>query len=118
MSHIVTITTQIKDSDAIRAACARLNLIAPKLGTVDLYEGSATGWIVQLDGWTFPIVCDIDSGAIRFDNYKGKWGEQSKLDQFTQAYAVEKARIESRKKGYRCNEKSLPDGSIRLTINA
>ena len=33
-----------------------------------------------------------------------------------QAYAVEKARIEAHKKGYRINEHALQDGSIRLQI--
>lgn len=119
MSHIVTITTQIKDPDAIRAACERLKLPTPIYGTTKLFDDSlVTGWQVKLSGWAYPVVCNTEAGAINYDNYKGAWGEQAKLDQFIQAYAVEKARIEARKKGYRCNEKSLPDGSIKLTINA
>jgi hypothetical protein len=33
-----------------------------------------------------------------------------------QAYAVEKARIEARRRGHSVVEQPLPDGSIRLTI--
>ena len=51
-----------------------------------------------------------------YDNYNGHWGEQSKLNQFLQAYAVEKAKIEARKKGHMVTETSLQDGSIKVTV--
>ena len=35
-----------------------------------------------------------------------------------QAYAVVQGKAEARKKGYRVAETTLPDGSIRLTVNA
>ena len=41
---------------------------------------------------------------------------EQQLDRFLQAYAVEKARIEARKKGHAVTEQSLADGSIKLTI--
>jgi len=44
------------------------------------------------------------------------WGEQKQLDQFLQAYAVEKAKIEARKKGHAITEQQLADGSVKLTI--
>ena len=44
------------------------------------------------------------------------WGDQAHLDRFLQLYAVEKARIEARKKGHQVIEQSLADGSIKLTI--
>ena len=44
------------------------------------------------------------------------WGEQRQLDAFLQAYTVEKARIEARKKGHSVTEQQLADGSIKLTI--
>ena len=44
------------------------------------------------------------------------WGEQARLDAFLQSYAVEKAKIEARKKGHTVTEQSLTDGSIKLTI--
>ena len=52
----------------------------------------------------------------RFDNYNGSWGPQEHLDRFLQMYAVEKAGLEARKKGYSVSEQSLEDGSIRLQI--
>jgi uncharacterized protein YfaS (alpha-2-macroglobulin family) len=44
------------------------------------------------------------------------WGDQAKLDQFLQAYATEKAKIEARKRGHSVSEQALADGSIKLTI--
>ena len=52
----------------------------------------------------------------KFDNFGGAWGEQRHLDRFLQAYAVEKAKLEARKKGYTATEQTLTDGAIKLTI--
>ena len=45
------------------------------------------------------------------------WGDQNQLDRFLQGYAVEKAKLEARKKGHTVTEQSLEDGSVKLTIN-
>ena len=116
MSHIVTIQTQAKDAQAIAAACTRLGLPAPEHGTAKLFEGQATGLLVKLPGWLYPLVIDTGDGSIRFDNYRGAWGEAKQLDRFRQAYAVEKTRIEAARKGHRLSEQNQPDGSVKLTI--
>jgi hypothetical protein len=64
----------------------------------------------------YPIVCDLRTGQIDFDDYNGRWGERQQLDRFLQAYAVERAKIESRKRGHTVTEQQLTDGSIKLTI--
>jgi hypothetical protein len=71
---------------------------------------------VQLTGWSYPIVIDLATGTVKADNYGGQWGNPSKLDSFRQAYAVEKAKIEARKKGHSVSERVTKDGSIQLTI--
>ena len=53
---------------------------------------------------------------MKFDNYGGQWGEQQELDRFLQMYAVEKAKLEARKKGYTVSEHALQDGAIKLQI--
>lgn len=117
MSHIVEIKTEVRDAAAIRAACQRLKLEQPSYGTTKLFSGEATGTIVKLTGWKYPAVFDTETGQARFDNYNGHWGEQAQLDQFLQSYAVEKGKIEARRKGHSCTEQRLADGSIKLTIN-
>ena len=116
MSHIVTIETEIRDAAAAQAACARLKLPAPVAGSHELFSGTAEGLAVQLPGWQYPAVCNLSTGKVEFDNYGGRWGDQAELDRFLQAYAVEKAKLEARRKGHAVTEQSLADGSIKLTI--
>ncbi|HEV8061269.1 MAG TPA: hypothetical protein VGP68_15430 [Gemmataceae bacterium] len=116
LSHIVSIQTKIHDATAVGAACSRLKLAAPVHGKVQLFEGEAEGLLIQLPAWQFPAVIDTITGMMRYDNYGGAWGEQAHLDKFIQAYAVEKCRLEARKKGYSVSEQALQDGSVRLQI--
>ena len=116
MSHIVTIKTEVRDAAAVQAACRRLGLSKPVQGKARLFSGEVSGLLVNLPDWQYPVVCDLDSGQVRFDNFNGHWGDQKELDRFLQAYAVEKAKIEARKKGHAVTEQPLADGSIKLTI--
>ena len=102
---------------AIGSACQRLKLESPIRGTVQLYSGEATGVIVKLPEWRYPAVFDTSSGQARYDNYEGRWGKQEQLDRFLQAYAVEKASIEARRKGHTITEQALSNGSIKLTVH-
>jgi hypothetical protein len=117
VSHIVQIKTEVRDAVAVGAACQRLKLEAPTQGTAKLFSSSATGVIVKLPGWRYPAVFDTQSGQARYDNYGGRWGEQVQFDRFLQGYAVEKTKLEARKKGHTVTEQSLADGSIKLTVS-
>ena len=116
MSHTVSVKCQARDPIAISAACQRLGLAAPVEGTVQLFSGEERGLIVQFPGWNYPAVIDVASGEIRSDTYEGKWGDAVHLDRFLQMYAVERTKIEARKKGHSVKETTLQDGSIRLHI--
>ena len=67
--------------------------------------------------WRYPLICKLESGELAYDNFNGHWGEQKELDGFLQAYAVEKAKIECRKRGHAASEPVEADGSIVLTIS-
>jgi hypothetical protein len=58
MSQIVTIATEVRDPDAVAAACRRLGLPEPVQGTARLFEGQATGLLVKLPDWLYPVVCE------------------------------------------------------------
>jgi hypothetical protein len=116
LSHIVEIKTEVRDEAAVKAACVRLQIPTPEHKTVRLFNATATGLCVQLPNWSYPVVANLATGQLQFDNYNGAWGEQSRLNQFLQGYAVEKAKIEARKKGHTCSETRLEDGSIKVTI--
>jgi hypothetical protein len=117
VSHIVEIRTEVRDPDAVAAACSRLGLPEAVQGTARLFEGEAAGLLVKLPGWLYPVVCDVATGAIRFDNYQQAWGKQVHLDRFLQAYAIERVSLEARKRGHHVVEQPLADGSIKLVIH-
>src|SRR5215471_8854823 len=98
MSHVVQIETRVHDAAAVDAACRRLNLTTPTVGTVQLFSGEATGLVVHFPGWEYPAVIDTLTGIVRYDNYGGRWGDQRDLDRFLQIYAVERCRLEAKQK--------------------
>ena len=116
MSHVVSIKTEVRDPQAVAAACRRLDLPEPAHGTAKLFSGEASGLLVKLPDWLYPVVLDTATGQIHYDNYNQAWGKQEQLDRFLQLYAVEKACIEARKRGHSVVEQALPDGSVKLTI--
>ena len=115
MSHIVQIQTEVRDEAAVQAACSRLHLPRATRGKFQLYSTEETGLAIELPHWKYPVVANTDTGNLRFDNYEGRWGSQEFLDQFLQAYATERVKIEARKKGHSVVEQRL-DGSIKLTV--
>ncbi|WP_152053743.1 DUF1257 domain-containing protein [Tautonia marina] len=116
MSHIVTLETQIRDTQAVAAACRRLGLPAPERGIARLFAGEAEGLLVRLPGWRYPLVLDTARGTLRYDHYEGRWGDPAELGRFQQSYAVEKARIEAHRRGHPVREQTLADGTIKLTV--
>ena len=116
MSHVVQIATEVRDVAAGRAACQRLQLEMPVEGRARLFSGEATGLIVNLPEWRYPVVFDTSTGQAKYDNYHGRWGEQQQLDRFLQIYAVEKSKTEARRNGHTITEQTLADGSIKLTV--
>ena len=87
-----------------------------------MYSSEETGLGIELPHWKYPVVATSDkagklTGQLRYDNYNGRWGSQEFLDQFLQIYAVEKAKIEARKKGHSIIVQRLDNGSIKLTVN-
>ena len=93
MSHIVEIQTEVRDASAVRAGCNRLGLQPPNEGT-----------------------CELDPGKVQYANFQGRWGDPKRLDEFMQAYAVERAKLEARKQGHAVTEQQLADGSIKVTV--
>ncbi|MBI1313078.1 DUF1257 domain-containing protein [bacterium] len=117
MSHIVTITTEIRDGTALSSACRRLQLEPPRQQTVRLFSREVTGTTVRLPDWRYPVVCHLATGQLDYDNFEGRWGNRAHLNRLLQTYAVEKTRIEARRAGHSVTEQELADGSIRLTVS-
>ena len=116
MSHVVHIKTEVRDVLALCTACRRLGLAEPVHETVKLFSGEATGHCVRLPDWRYPVVCELATGQLAFDNFAGRWGDPCELDSLLQSYAVEKTRLEARKQGHEVLEEQLVDGSVKLTV--
>ncbi len=116
MSHIVSVQTKVHDPFPIAAACKRLGLAQPVQGTARLYAGKDSGLLLLLPGWQYPAVIDTSTGTVAYDNFQGRWGDMQHLEKFFQAYAVEKAKIEARRRGLTCTEQTLQDGSIKVQL--
>jgi hypothetical protein len=50
VSHIDSIKTEVRDPEAVAAACRRLGPPGPVHGTARLFEGAAEGLLVKLPG--------------------------------------------------------------------
>jgi hypothetical protein len=133
MSHYSEVQIEIRDGAALVAALERLGF----KGKIEIYQeaqalrgykgdrreqqahiiirrqhvGSAAndiGFERQSDGSYKAWISDFDQ-SVTGNNYGTAW--QGKLKQ---AYGVEKAKAEAKKKGYRVTEKKQDDGRIRL----
>lgn len=118
MSHIVTVETQVRDAEAVAAACEHLKWRKPLEGEHKLFTRSMHGLAVFPPAWHYPVVCELTTGKLHYDNYQGYWGDEKELDRFKQRYAVEKATIEAHRLGRSVLEQPLEDGTIKLTISA
>jgi hypothetical protein len=114
--HGATHGSLVRDAGGVRAACDRLRLEPPVEGKTKLFSGEVEGLAVRLRDWRYPVVFQTRTGEAKYDNFNGRWGEQARLDEFFQAYAVETTKIEARRKGHSVTEQSLADGSIKLTV--
>ncbi|WZO96054.1 hypothetical protein EP7_003029 [Isosphaeraceae bacterium EP7] len=116
MSHVVTVQAEVRDPVAVAASCRRLGLPEPVRGTAHLFERPAAGLLVRLPGWLYPLVVQPEDGRLEYDHYEGRWGDPAQLGRFLQAYALEKATLEARKRGHSVLETHLADSSVRLSI--
>lgn len=117
MSHIVTVQTQVRDAEAVVAACRSLRWPPPLEGEHRLFARTMAGLAVFLPAWRYPVVCELPTGNLHYDNFEGHWGDANELDRFKQRYAVEKATMEARRLGRSVFEQPLEDGTIKLTIS-
>ncbi|MBI4966224.1 MAG: DUF1257 domain-containing protein [Desulfomonile tiedjei] len=133
MSHYSEVQIEINDGAALVAALNRLGF----KGKVEIhqeaqplygYQGDARaqkahiiirqqhvgraandlGFERQVDGKYRVWISEYDQN---YNKYDDAW-----MGKLKQAYGVEKARAEAKKKGYRVSEKKLNDGRIRLVL--
>lgn len=116
MSHTLTVKSKFLDPAAVEAAAREMGIQITR-GTVQLYASKHENCLgLTLPGWRFPVAVDTKTGEAHFDNYGGKWGEQSQLDRFTQLYATHKATLFARSKGLMVQRTVQSNGNIKLQL--
>ena len=122
MSHFATIETQIKDIEALKAACAELGLNVVQNSQARGY-GDKTHhgeYVIMLKG-PFDIALNRQANGT-FQLIADWWDEHvekevgTKFGRLLQLYGVHKATAEARRKGYMVSRGILKNGAIKLAI--
>jgi hypothetical protein len=122
MSHFVTINTEIKDIEALRLACAEMNL-----ALLDDTEARGFGatrrhgeHVIRLNGPFDIALTKNETGRYNLstDWWEGHVEKEVGKDfgRLLQLYAVHKATKEARQRGLLVQRKNRQDGSIKLMI--
>ena len=122
MSHFVTIKTQIRDIEALRAACSELGLTVLQNAKARGYGGSEVqaDYVIRLKG-PFDVALNQQKDkthALSTDWWGGHVEKEIGKDysKLMQLYAGHKAIREARKKGHLVKRQNQQDGSIKLVI--
>ena len=122
MSHFTEIKTQIKDIEALRAACQELGLtLLQNAEARGYYENKTKGdYVVRLKGpYDIALIKQADG---TFDHTADLWNGHAELEvgqgygKLLQQYGVHKATLEARKKGLSVLRRQQANGSIKLVL--
>lgn len=122
MSHFTSIQTQIRDLDALADACKELGVELVRGGEARGYAGQTRKGeaIIKLKGpYDIALNRQEDGNyALTTDWWNGHVEKEvgTNFSKLIQLYGVHKAMREAKKKGYLTSRKTLPNGSIKLTI--
>ena len=122
MSHFTTIQTQVRDIEALRAACAELGLGLCENGQARGYNDNRVPGevVIRLKGpYDIALNRQADgSYGMTADWWNGHVEREvgANYGRLLQLYGVHKATREARHKGYSVRRQPLTDGSIKLCI--
>ena len=116
MSHTVKRQSACTDQVVVDRAARNLGAEILGQGRHKLYSGTYTGYGIKLPGWSYPVVLDLQSGEMKFDNYGGRWGNEERLADFKQRYTLEGQTAVAEKKGHKTKEVVLPNGNVELHV--
>lgn len=122
MSHFTTIETQIKDIDALRAACAEMDLLLLENTEARGYGSNARhgDHVIRLKG-PYDIAVNHDASGtcqLTTDWWDGHVEREvgPNFGRLLQLYAVHKASMEARRRGYRVQRENQTNGEIKLVL--
>jgi hypothetical protein len=123
MSHFTSIQTQIKDIEALRAACGELGLTVLANARARGFGGNLEhgDYVIQLKG-PYDIAANRQSDGnfgLATDWWEGHVEKEvgPNFGRLFQLYAVHKATREARKRGLTVQRTQRSDGSIKLCLS-
>jgi len=123
MSHFATIETQIRDIEALKAACAELGLTVVQNSQARGYDNRTYqgAYVIKLHG-PFDIALNRQANGsyqLVTDWWNGHVEKQvgKNFSRLIQLYGVHKATIEAQRKGYNVLRYSLGNGATKLVIS-
>lgn len=122
MSHFTTITTKIKDIDALRAACAELGLPVELNAKARGYQGNTLDgdYVIRLNGPYDVALRREASGSysLHADLWQGHVERELGKDfgRLKQLYGIHKTTLEAKRKGMNVRRRQLPNGTVRLAL--
>lgn len=122
MSHFTTIQTQIKDIEALKAACAELELTLQEKGEARGYDNNRHpgDYIVKLKGpYDIALVREPNGNyGLIADWWEGHVEKEvgAKCGRLLQLYGVHKVMREASKRSYAVQRQKLENGTIKLVI--
>jgi hypothetical protein len=122
MSHFTTIKTQIKDIQALQAACKELKLAVLPNAKARGYAGQSRNgdFVIKLAGpYDIAVNQQPDATyALTTDWWDGSVEKEvgANFGKLLQLYGVHKAMIEARKKGCSVLRQPQRNGSIKLVL--
>jgi len=117
MSHTTRRKAGLVNADVIQRAAKRIGAKYKGVGKTQQYNRQTlSGHRLEIPGFEYDVVIDTKSGDILSDTWGGRWGDDSKLDELQQGYAVEAGKMDAERKGHAFQEIPLDDGSIKCLI--
>ncbi len=122
MSHFTTIKTEIRDAEALKAACAELGFGFLENAKARGFNGRTRpgDYVLRLKGPYDIAVAKTGNGAMALacDWWGGHVEKEAgkNYGRLLQIYGVHKTAAEARRKGYTVRRRALADGSVKLVI--
>ena len=111
MSHIVKLALKFKVKQALDHAINAASEGAEHVSNYRFYDNNVvSGLGIQFNGWKYKAVIDNDGNMV-YDTYKGKWGNESHMENFCKEYTFEVARSWAMNHGY-----FVQDNGVIMTI--
>lgn len=112
MSHKVVQKVAFLDSELLQKACAALGIQYEAHGTARFYTRSetATGQLVHLKGWKYPVVISEDGLEVAFDSWDGSgYLDETRLNELKAEYSKQVVLYQAHIQGWNVEDVTTND---------